>query len=34
MAGFWYSNVEQMGPCQCDHNKQLIILTVITLSGF
>jgi len=23
-----------MGPWKCDHNKQLITLTVITLSGF
>ena len=27
-------NVKKMGPLQSDHNKQLIALTLITLSGF
>ena len=26
--------IEEMGPSQSEHNKQLITLTVITLSGF
>ncbi len=30
---YFYSNVQQMGPMKWNHNKQLITLTVITLSG-
>jgi hypothetical protein len=32
VTGFLYGNVRHKGPKQSDHNKRLIILTLITLS--
>jgi hypothetical protein len=37
ITGFYiesYCNIEQIGPSQFDHNKRLITLAVITISGF